>query len=71
MEATDVKRLEIAEDFTPAKDLLFYQPFDGGSVLRIKAGEAAIFFPADAHMPSLAVGTPSLVRKTVVKIPVA
>ncbi len=71
MEVTDVKRLEIAEDFTPAKDLLFYQPFDDGSVLRMKAGEAAVFFPVDAHKPSLAVGSPSLVRKTVVKVPVA
>ena len=71
MEVTDVKRLKIAEDLTPAKDLLFYQPFDDGSVLRVKAGEAAVFFPADAHKPSLAVGTPSLVRKTVVKVPVA
>jgi len=71
MEVTDVKRLTIAEDLTPAKDLLFYRPFDDGSVLRVKAGEAAVFFPVDAHKPSLAVGTPSLVRKTVVKVPVA
>jgi len=71
MEVTDVKRLKIDEDFTPAKDLLFYQSFADGSVLRMKAGEAAVFFPIDAHKPSLAVGSPALVRKTVVKIPVA
>ena len=71
MEVTDVKRLKIAEDFTPAKDLVFYQPFADGSVLRVKAGEAAVFFPIDAHKPSLAVSSPALVRKTVVKVPVA
>lgn len=71
MEVTDVSRLRVAEDFTPAKDLLFYQSFDEGSVLRVKAGEAAVFFPVDAHKPSLAVGAPALVRKTVVKVPVA
>ncbi|HTJ77909.1 MAG TPA: YhcH/YjgK/YiaL family protein [Rariglobus sp.] len=71
MEVTDVKRLQVAEDFTPGKDLLFYQTFAEGSVLRMKTGEAAVFFPVDAHKPSLAVGTPALVRKTVVKVPVA
>lgn len=72
MEATDVARLKVAEDLTPAKDLLFYQAFDAGSVLRVKAGEAAVFFPIDAHMPSLAIGgSAAVVRKTVVKVPVA
>jgi len=72
MEVTDVTRLKIAEDLTPAKDLLFYEAFDAGSVLRVKAGEAAVFFPVDAHMPSLAISaTPAAVRKTVVKVPVA
>ena len=70
MEVADVKRLVVAEDFTPARDVLFYQPFGEGSVLRMKAGEAAVFFPVDGHKPSLAVGSPSLVRKTVVKVPV-
>jgi YhcH/YjgK/YiaL family protein len=71
MEVTDVNRLKVQENLTPAKDLLFYHSFDEGSVLRIKAGEAAVFFPIDAHKPSLAVVSPALVRKTVVKVPVA
>ncbi len=71
MEATDVNRLSIQEDRTPANDVLFYHSFDDGSVLRIKAGEAAVFFPIDAHKPSLAAGSLALVRKTVVKVPVA
>ncbi len=71
MEVTDVTRLKVAEDITPAKDLLFYEAFDAGSVLRVKAGEAAVFFPIDAHMPSLAINACSFpVRKTVVKVPV-
>lgn len=75
MEVTEVSRLTIAEDNTPAKDLLFYAPYADGSVLRMRAGEAAIFYPADAHKPSLTSGAPevsgALVRKTVVKVPVA
>lgn len=71
MEVADVARLTVAENLTPSKDLIFYQPFESGSVLRLRAGEAAIFFPADAHLPSLRVGPePALVRKTVIKVPV-
>jgi|SRR5580700_9792738 biofilm protein TabA len=71
MEVGDVARLDVAEDLRPAKDLIFYQSFDGGSVLRVRAGEAAVFFPSDAHVPSLRIGAmAALVRKTVVKVPV-
>ena len=71
MEVTDVNRLAVHEDRMPAGDVLFYHSFDDGSVLRIETGEAAVFFPVDAHKPSLAAGSSALVRKTVVKIPVA
>jgi len=72
MEVTDVSRLTVDEDFTPAKDLIFFKGYADGSVLRIRAGELAVFYPVDAHRPSLASGEPAaLVRKTVVKVPVA
>lgn len=72
MEVTEVSRLTVAEDHTPAKDLLFFDQNGEGSVLRVRAGELAVFYPADAHKPSLAAGVPaSVVRKTVVKVPVS
>ncbi|CAM2912087.1 YhcH/YjgK/YiaL family protein [Rariglobus hedericola] len=72
MEVTDVSRLAVAEDHTPAKDILFFEQNLEGSVLRMRAGELAVFYPVDAHKPSLAAGVPAaLVRKTVVKVPVA
>ena len=72
MEVTEVSRLQVAEDLTPAKDLVFFGDYADGSVLRVRAGEVAVFYPADGHKPSLAAGTPAaLVRKTVVKVPVA
>ena len=71
MEVADAAQLAVTEDFRPAKDVIFYRPFDRGSVLRLRAGEAAVFFPSDAHLPSLRTGTAAaLVRKTVVKVPV-
>jgi YhcH/YjgK/YiaL family protein len=41
-----------------------------GESLRLQAGDFAIFFPHDAHMPSLAADEPGRVRKIVVKIAV-
>jgi len=71
MEVADVAHLAVAEDFRPAKDLIFYRPFDRGSVLHVRAGEAVVFFPSDAHLPSLRTGAAAmLVRKTVIKVPV-
>lgn len=72
MEVTETSRLVVTEDRTPEKDVLFFGNYDEGSVLRMRAGEIAVFYPIDAHKPSLAAGNPAaLVRKTVIKVPVA
>lgn len=74
MDVVDVARLSLEKDLRATRDLLFFaRPAtdSGVSALRVAAGEAAVFFPADAHMPSLAIDAPRLMRKTVVKVPVA
>lgn len=71
MGVTGVENLVLAEDLREARDLLFFEPREDASTLRVLAGELAVFFPADGHKPSLADGDPALVRKTVVKVPVA
>lgn len=70
MEVTGTAGLAVAEDLTPGKDLIFYRPWGPGSRLRVAAGGVAVFFPDDAHRPSLAFGSPAPVRKVVVKVPV-
>lgn len=71
MGVCDVGSLAVDEDLSPGKDLLFYKASDSGSRLLVGPGEAAIFFPVDAHMPCLRVASgPALVRKSVVKVPV-
>jgi biofilm protein TabA len=70
MAVTDVRHCTVTENLTPAKDLIFYQDVPAASLLWFTAGEAAVFHPADAHMPGLAVGTPAVVRKVVLKVPV-
>ncbi|MEO7776823.1 MAG: YhcH/YjgK/YiaL family protein [Fibrobacteria bacterium] len=70
-------------DIAPIAGLVVDQPYleendvikylDGGSVsqLRLRAGEAAVFFPEDGHMPGQSAAVPSLVRKAVIKVLVA
>ncbi|MEN9841680.1 MAG: hypothetical protein RL376_1480 [Verrucomicrobiota bacterium] len=70
MRVIEVGQLTLTEDLRSERDLMFYAAQEGGSTLRISAGEAAVFFPSDGHMPSLADGPVSVVRKTVVKVPV-
>ncbi len=71
METSDAARLALDEDLTPGKDVVFYRPFSAGSVLRLSGGGTCVFFPVDGHMGALVVGAPALVRKVVVKVPVA
>jgi YhcH/YjgK/YiaL family protein len=70
MEVADRGNLTLHEDLTPGKDVIFYQPFDRGSVLRFVPGYVGVYFPSDAHMGGLVAAAPSLVRKVVVKVPV-
>ncbi len=70
LEVADVAKLSLGEDLTPGKDLIKYRMFEAASVLRLGAGEAAVFFPVDGHMPSIAIAAPVLVHKSVIKVPV-
>ena len=58
------------ENALAERDVRFFHPRQGGSQWLVGPGEVAVFFPIDAHMPSLAPAAPSLVYKTVVKVPV-
>lgn len=71
MEVVDAAAAQILQPYDVERDLIKYSDVDGSSVLRLRAGDAAVFFPADVHMPGLAVAAGrQLVRKTVVKVPV-
>jgi YhcH/YjgK/YiaL family protein len=72
MELADIDRMTVRDSYNPDRDLVTYNDHAGATLLRTKAGDAAIFYPADVHMPSLRLGSaPVLVRKAVVKVPVA
>jgi YhcH/YjgK/YiaL family protein len=57
-----------AGEYQPEKD---YRPLRGsGLPVRLKAGEIAIFFPHDAHLPARQAPAGGAVRKIVVKVAV-
>lgn len=71
MELADLSRMKVRDPYQPDRDLVVYEDNSTVSRLCVAAGEAAIFYPADVHMPSLQCGAePVLVRKAVVKVPV-
>ncbi|MFI5357243.1 MAG: YhcH/YjgK/YiaL family protein [Opitutales bacterium] len=71
MEVADIAKLPVKQAYDAERDVITYGDFGAASRLRFAAGEAAVFFPLDGHMPCLRVGASSvLVRKTVVKVPV-
>ena len=72
----DKKIFEVTEPYNPEKDVEFYDSADfeksaqaEASVLH--AGEFAVFFPDDAHKPSLITDGVHDIKKILLKIPVA
>ncbi|MDQ5980424.1 MAG: hypothetical protein QG602_3401 [Verrucomicrobiota bacterium] len=70
MEVEDISRLVVSQPFLPERDLIKYADTAVASVLKMRTGDIAVFFPEDGHMPSLRWREAGLVRKTVVKVPV-
>lgn len=70
MEVQDISRLVVSDPYNAERDLLKYADSADTSVLKMRAGDVAVFFPEDGHMPSLRWRNADVVRKTVVKVPV-
>lgn len=68
MEVTTTQGLKVTEDALAARDVAFFANGPAASVWHVRSGEVAVFFPADAHKPSLAVAAPVVMHKTVVKV---
>jgi len=72
MEVADVARMIVKQPYNEKRDLIIYEDSTESSLLRVYAGQVAVFFPSDVYMPTLRVRADAVnVRKCVVKIPVA
>jgi biofilm protein TabA len=71
IEVEDIDRLVVSVPYDSERELVKYADTPAASRLSMRAGDAAIFFPADGHMPTVQLGSlPLAVRKSVVKVPV-
>lgn len=61
-----LKAMEVVENYNPEKDITILK--GTGDYVTVTAGTFAIFFPQDAHQPSVAVGERAPVKKVVVKV---
>lgn len=59
---------ETVQPYDAATDLVFHSTPPQVTPLNLRAGEFAIFFPADGHAPGLAYAGPNVVRKVVIKV---
>ena len=62
-----VQGLKVLAPYDPAKDIEFYR-FHQSTMLLMKPGMAAVFYPCDAHAPCISCKNKAIVAKTVVKI---
>lgn len=66
MGCAHIGNLTVRQEYSHEKD---YELLSGkGDFFTARAGMFVVFFPHDAHMPSLARGAPAKVKKAVVKV---
>ena len=67
MGLTTLDKVTVREPYSDEKDISFYD-FDGGDYLKATPENFFLFFPEDAHRPSITTGDSVLIKKIVVKI---
>jgi YhcH/YjgK/YiaL family protein len=65
---TPAEGLAVEAPYDEAKDIAFYAEPKASSSLLLRAGDLAVFHPADAHKPGCMAGGRDEVRKVVVKV---
>ena len=70
IEVANSSTLVVAMPYNEKMDLIKYESSSDTSIIRLKKGDVAIFYPNDAHMPCIKVNESTKVVKTVVKVSV-
>ena len=69
MEVCDVSRMEKVTEYDGEKDVQFFTPKGETTKLTLQAGDYAIFFPDDIHMPGISPNGENVgVKKIVAKV---
>lgn len=67
---TDLANCITCIEYDSERDLEFYDINRNDEYIELSEGSFAIFYPHDAHKPSIAIKTPATVKKVVVKVAV-
>ncbi len=59
---------EVSENLLKERDLLFYKSVENETMIEMKPGNFAVFFPEDVHRPCCMAQQSEKVRKAVIKI---
>lgn len=71
MDVADLATMTGAAAYDDKKDLIIFAGTSGPTLpLVVNEGQFAIFFPHDAHRPTVAVDAPATIRKVVLKVAV-
>lgn len=68
IEVSNRNLLAVALAYNEELDFIKYEDKKGVSSIVLKAGDVAIFYPQDAHMPCIKAGSDAKVLKAVVKV---
>jgi len=64
---TTLDKVAVKDPYSEEKDIAFYD-YEGGEYLKATPEKFFLFFPEDAHRPSITTGDSIMVRKIVVKV---
>jgi len=70
IEVSNIKYLDTAMPYNQEMDLIKYNSTNRSSIIKLKKGDIAIFYPEDGHMPCVCMDQCINVVKTVVKVKV-
>ena len=68
IETAFTDELDVTEQYDDKRDVMFLSDIDNKTVLHLKKGYFALFYPSDAHKPQVAFQAAKDVKKTVVKM---
>ena len=68
MGVAPLELMKVESPYDAQKDVEFYHTIDAGKFFAVNAGEFALFYPHDVHMPGLAIDRSQTVKKIVVKV---
>lgn len=61
-----LESMKLKTEYSPERDVAFYE--GDGALITLRQGDFGIYLPQDVHMPCIASGAPTKVKKVVVKV---